>query len=53
MGDMAKAIEQYNQLKSIRDDCVKALAEKEVTAPVTVKFSELASYIDKIVSVNG
>lgn len=46
--DAQKCVAYLNQLKSIRDDCVKALAEKEVTAPATVKFSELSTYIDKI-----
>lgn len=43
------SIENYlTKIETYLKDIIAALAEKEVTAPSTLKVSEIASYIDKI-----
>lgn len=46
---MAKKVEEYlDDIEKCLEDIRSALSEKEVTAPTTLKVSEIASYIDKI-----
>lgn len=48
MSDAQKVVEGVQKLEEARKDCIAALAEKEVTAPENMKWSELAEYINQI-----
>lgn len=46
---MAKSINEYlTDIEKYLADIRNALAEKEVTAPTTLKVSEIATYINRI-----
>lgn len=48
MSDATDVVKGVKKLEDARKDCIAALKEKEVTAPENMKWSELASYINKI-----